>query len=254
MAKRRGDNEGTLYKLPNGRWRAQVSIDGSRASFTAYDKSECQAWVRKTLDQVGQGWNYAGGKITLGEYLKVWLENNRASLRLNTYDQYRRTVEKHILPYIGSMRLMDLRPERVERLYASLLKDGIGVRTVRVVHAVLHRSLAKAMRYGIVLHNPTDGAALPQYKHAEMLVWDETQVSQFLIAAKGSRYEALYHLAVTTGMRMGELFGLQWSDLYWVSGKIHISRQVQHVPGQSWSFVEPETRSGLRTIKVGEGV
>ena len=87
-----------------------------------------------------------------------------------------------------------------------------------------------------------------------MVVLDETQVSQLLVAAKGSRHEALYHLAVTTGMRMGELFGLRWSDLHWVSGRIYVRRQVQYVPGYGRSFVEPKTRSGRRTIKLGEGV
>lgn len=173
---------------------------------------------------------------------------------MKTHDQYRRTVEKHILPHIGNIRLKDLRPERVERLYASLLKSGSGVRTVRIVHAVLHRSLEKAVRYGLILRNPTDGAALPQYTHAEMQMLDETQVSHLLMAAKGSRHEALYHLAVTTGMRMGELFGLRWSDLHWVSGRITVRRQVQYVPGHGWSFVEPKTRSGRRAIKLGEGV
>ena len=155
---------------------------------------------------------------------------------------------------ILAISLKDLRPERVERLYASLLKSGSGVRTVRIVHAVLHRSLESALRYGLILRNPTAGAALPQYKHAEMMVLDETQVSQLLVAAKGSRHEALYHLAVTTGMRMGELFGLRWSDLHWVSGRIYVRRQVQYVPGYGRSFVEPKTRSGRRTIKLGEGV
>lgn len=254
MAKRRGKNEGTLYQRPNGRWRAQVCMDGSRTSFTADSKAECQAWLRKMLDQAGQGWNYAGGKMTLGEYLQVWLENSRASLLLKTHDQYRRTVEKHILPHIGNIRLKDLRPERVERLYSSLLISDSGVRTVRIVYAVLHRSLDKAVRYGLILRNPTDGAALSQYKHAEMMVLDETQVSQLLVAAKVSRHEVLYHLAVTTGMRMGELFGLRWSDLHLVSGRIYVRRQVQYVPGYGWSFVEPKTRSGRRTIKLGEGV
>ena len=124
-----------------------------------------------------------------------------------------RTVEKHILPHLGNIRLEDLRPERVERLYATLLKSGIGVRTVRIVHAVLHRSLEKAVRYGLILRNPTNGAALPQYKHAEMMVLDEIQVNQFLVTAIGSPFEALCHLAVKTGMRQGELLGLKWSDL-----------------------------------------
>jgi integrase len=209
MAKQRGKNEGTLYQRPNRRWSAQVCIDCSRTSFTADSKAEYQAWLRKMFDQVGQGWNYAGGKMPLGEYLQVWLENSQASLRLKIHDQYRRTVEKHIFPYIGNIRLKELPTERVERLYASLLKSGTGVCTVRIVYAVLHRSLEKAVRYGLILRNLTEGPALPQYKHAEMMVLDETQVSLLLVVAKGSRHEALYHFAITTGMRMGELFGLR---------------------------------------------
>jgi len=150
--------------------------------------------------------------------------------------------------------LKDLTLSKVEKYYAHLVETGVGIRTIRKIHSILHRALEKAVRYGLILRNPTDGAALPQYKHAEMMVLDETQVSQLLVAAKGSRHEALYHLAVTTGMRMGELFGLRWSDLHWVSGRIYVRRQVQYVPGHGWSFVEPKTRSGRRTIKLGEGV
>jgi integrase len=54
-------------------------------------------------------------------------------------------------------------------------------------------------------------------------------------------------------MRQGELFGLKWFNLQWNSGALHIQRQVQNVPGQGWSFLEPKTRSGRRTIKLGEG-
>ena len=86
-----------------------------------------------------------------------------------------------------------------------------------------------------------------------MQVLDETQVSHFLIAAQDSPYRALYYLAVTTGMRQGELFGLKWIDLQWESGVLHLQRQAQRVPGQNWNFVEPKTRSGRRTIKLGEG-
>jgi len=64
---------------------------------------------------------------------------------------------------------------------------------------------------------------------------------------------ALYHLAVVTGMRQGELFGLKWSDLKWSSGILYIQRQVQRVPGQSWKFIEPKTKAGRRPVKLGEG-
>jgi integrase len=86
-----------------------------------------------------------------------------------------------------------------------------------------------------------------------MQVLVESHVTQFLVAAHESRHEALYHLAVVTGMRQGELFGLKWSDLHWNNGNLQVRRQVQEVRGQSWSFIEPKTRAGRRSIQIGEG-
>ena len=86
-----------------------------------------------------------------------------------------------------------------------------------------------------------------------MQVWDEIQVNQYLVAAIGSPFEALYHLAVKTGMRQGELLGLKWSDIQWGSGRLYVRRQLQDVRGEGRIFQEPKTRSGRRTIQLGEG-
>jgi integrase len=102
--------------------------------------------------------------------------------------------------------------------------------------------------------NHDHGTALPKYRHAEMQVLYETQVVQFLVAAHGSLYEAVYHLAIKTGMCEGELFGLRWSDLHWNTGVLHVQRQVQSVHGKGKVFLEPKTRAGLRAVKLGEGV
>ena len=109
------------------------------------------------------------------------------------------------------------------------------------------------MGYGLILHNPAAGVTLHQYKPAEMQIWDDSQVSVFLVAAEDSPKKALYHLALTSGLRQGELFGLKWTDLHWNSGTLQVQRQMQRVPHQGWSFLEPKTRSGRRTIKLGEG-
>ena len=66
---------------------------------------------------------------------------------------------------------------RVESFYTILIDAGVGIRTIREVHAVLHKSLKKAVRYGYIQNNPVHGAALPSYRHAEMQILDEHQVS-----------------------------------------------------------------------------
>ncbi len=189
----------------------------------------------------------------LKDYLVQWLENSQSALRAKTVHQYRAVINKHIIPPIGDIQLRDLKLSKIERYYSDQIQDGVGIRTVRICHNILYKALDKAVRYNLVAYNPAHGAALPQYKHGEMQVLDETQVSHFLIAAQDSPYRALYHVAVTTGMRQGELFGLKWIDLQWESGVLHLQRQAQRVPGQNWKFVEPKTRSGRRTVKLGEG-
>jgi integrase len=250
----RGRDEGSISKRPNGSLRAQVSLNnGKRISVTVRTKSEANKWIRDQQMKLERGFDFQGSKITLAEYLPQWLENNKTALRAKTAHQYSQVMNKHIIPHVGSIALKDLRLALVERYYADLMQAGVGTRTVRICHNILHKALDKALRYGLVAYNPAHGATLPRYQHSEMQVLDESQVSQLLVAAQSSSYCALYHLAVTSGMRQGELFGLKWMDLQWVKGILHLQRQVQTVPGQGWSFVEPKTKAGRRTIKLGEG-
>jgi len=254
MAKKhRGRSEGSLYQRPNGTWRAQVLLNGKRVSQGFKTKADALVWLRNFQVRIDQGLDYQASKITLADYLEQWIENHAPALRSTTAHQYRQNIRKHIIPKIGNLQLKDLHLARIEQFYVELVQSGVGIRTVRITHNIMHKSLAKAVRYGLISHNPSHGASLPRYKRGEMQVLDENQVSQFLIAAQDSPYLALYHLAITTGMRQGELFGLKWSDLQWNNAKLHVQRQVQKIPGQGWGFVEPKTRSGRRTIKLGEG-
>jgi integrase len=255
MAKKyRGRNEGSLHQRPSGSWRAQILLNGKRISFGAKTKTECQVWLRKMQEQLDRGYDYEGSRTSLEEYLQEWLQTCKISLRPKTAAQYELIARKHIVPYLGQLSLKDIHPARVESLYSELILAGKGVRTVRLAHSVLHSALERAVRHGLLMRNPATGAALPHKNQTEMLVLDESQVTQFLVAAHQSQFEALYHLAVVTGMRQGELFGLKWGDLHWNSGTLDILRQVQGVRGQGWNFTEPKTRSGRRSILLGEGV
>ena len=84
-----------------------------------------------------------------------------------------------------------------------------------------------------------------------MQVWNDSQVSAFLIAAESSRYKALYHIAITTGMRQAEILGLVWSHVEWDRRTMQIQRQVQRVRGEGWSYLEPKTHNGRRKIILG---
>lgn len=249
----RGKNEGSLHQRSNGTWRVQISLNGKRISKGFKVKADAMIWLRQMQLQLDRGLDYNAGKITLAEYLPQWLDNSRPALRPKTARQYDDVIRKHITPHIGEFQLKDLRLVGVERFYTKLIQNGVGVRTVRITHSILHMALEKAVRYGYITHNPCHGAILPRYKQGEMKVLDESEVNQFLVTAIGTRFEALYHLAVKTGMRQGEMLGLRWSDLQWLSGLLSVSRQVQDAQGGGYLFQEPKTRAGRRTIQLGEG-
>lgn len=101
--------------------------------------------------------------------------------------------------------------------------------TVRLVHAVLHVALEKAIKYGHIARNSAHGASLPRQTHSEMNILDVDQATRFLIAAQDNPNEALYSLAIHSGMRQGELFGLKWHDLQWNNGELKIQRQVKRM-------------------------
>ncbi len=253
--KHRGRNEGSIYRNPSGTWRAQISLtNGKRISKSFPEKADALRWNREMTRTLELGLDIDGGKQTVEEFLSNWLECYRMAVRAKTLHRYLDLANRFIIPKIGDIRLIDLSPLQVEMLYGKLLEEGVGVRTVRHTHSVLHKAMEEAIRYGMILTNPAKGVPLPKHKPREMIVWDATQVSIFLVAAEKSRHCALYYLAVTTGMRQGELFGLQWADLHFSSGVIRVQRQVQSIPGQGWHFSEPKTKAGRRTIKLGEGV
>lgn len=251
---RRGWNEGSISKRSNGTWRAQVLFGGKRINFSAKTRTECQQWLRKTLDQKDQGIGFEGRNILLGTFLQDWISTKGNALKPKTTLQYESLINGYIIPAIGRKKLFDLNLLLINRFYNSLIKRKVGTRTIRYIHSVLHVALEQALRNGFLIRNPAHGAILPRQDHKETQVLNEDQVNQFLIAIKDSRLKTLYHLALSTGMRQGELLGLKWSDLDWNSATLRIRRQLQCIVGKGLVFGDLKTHSSLRTIKLGNYV
>lgn len=252
MAKRRANQEGTVYQRDNGSWLAQVSIQGRRLSKSFSTQKEGRAWIKTKLAQIENGLSISGAKITLGEYLHYWLENYKEAIRPKTWQQYEGIARNHLIPHLGKVRLGDLQPDHIHRFYNTMVRNGHSLRTMQLIHSVIRRALVIAMREGFIGRNPVQIVQPPRYVKEEMQVLTDTQARQLLIAAQGMRNEALYHLAVTTGMRQGELLGLKWTDIDWAGCTIQIQRQLQRITGEGNIFVQPKTRAGYRLIQFGK--
>ncbi len=252
MAIKRGNNEGSIFKQDNGKWRAQVSVEGKRISHTANSKAECRDWIRKMLSQIGDGLTIEDSRLTLAEYLKEWIAIKKNDLRLRSGFQYERLIDLYIVPILGKTKLKDLNLRMVNQFYEHLKNKGVGLSNIRYSHRVLHAALEDAVKGGTIGRNPAHGATVPRASHKEMKMLNDQQVGSFLMAAANSKYKTLYHLAVTTGMRFSELRGLCWSDLDWIKGTIKVSRQIQDITGRGSFAGAPKSFAGTRTILLGE--
>lgn len=249
MSKRRANREGSIFKRQDGRWVAAITLpDGKRWLKYSPTQTLARKKLRAMLEQLDEGFNPAGGKDTLANFLRYWLKIVTPSLRPKTIVQYRHICDRYIIPALGSVRLGDLRTDLVQELYTTELSRGTGVRTVQFIHAVLHRALEQACRWGFVKRNVVSQAEKPRQPRTEMQVLSAEQARRFLAAAESHRLYALFHLAVTTGLRRGELLGLRWDDLDWDTGRLQIQRQLQRISGKGLVFAEPKTRSGRRSI------
>jgi integrase len=114
MARRRGNNEGSIYQRSNGTWRAQVRVQGPRLSTTVKTRHECQDWLKKTVSQIDGGLTFKGAKITLEEYLGNWLGDIQATIRTGTHNQYEMCCRDYIIPALGIIRLSALTPGHLQ--------------------------------------------------------------------------------------------------------------------------------------------
>ena len=256
MAKRRGNHEGTIFKRDNGTWRAQLSLNGHRLSYTGKTQQECHEWVKQTHRKIDAGRALPGALKPLDEFLSGWLVSIKSSIQPSTWHLYRQIIRDHILPDLGQVKLRDLRPEHIQSLYDSKLESGASPRTVQSIHTVLHCTLGQAVKLGMLSRNPDDVTTPPKRVHKEMSIYDEAQVGTLILAARTQRerYLAIYQLAITTGMRMGELLGLKWTDLDWERRGLQVQRQLRMKRGGGYEFTRPKTKAGMRALRLGDAM
>jgi len=139
-------------------------------------------------------------------------------------------------------------PAHVRGLYREKLEAGLSPRTVQYVHVTLHKALNQAVADGLIPRNATDAVKPPQVRREEIHPLTPEQVKVLFEAVRGDRLEALYVLAVTTGLRQGELLGLKWDDVDMEAGTLSVRRTLTTAKGGP-VLSAPKTRGSRRTVK-----
>jgi integrase len=153
----------------------------------------------------------------------------------------------HIVPALGHIKLKKLTPLHVQQFYGAKLESGLSKRTVEYIHTVLHAALKQAVRWELVPRNVTEAVDPPRPNNKERPTFTLEQARLLLEAARGDRFEALYVLAIHTGMRRGELLGLSWDDVDLEKGLLHV-RQALAPDGKSFGY--PKTAKGRRRLRL----
>lgn len=248
-----------ITKRKDGRYMARYTVhtpDGPKRKVIYGRKyKEVEKKLAEARGDASRGIVFDAEGVTLGQWLERWLEDavkpNKAH---RTYATHRQQIRSHVLPALGRIKLEALRKAHVDRLYADLVRakpEGAGLvpSSVRRVHAVLHAALEEAVRGDLIPRNPAAHANKPRVRQKEIEPLDAKQAVAFLEAARGDRYEALYVLCLTAGLRQGEALGLKWSDIDLDAGTLQVNRQLQRVRrdgDRSGSLVFSEPKNASR--------
>jgi len=254
---RRGRGEGSVYF--NGRyWVASASTgydeNGKRRRRVVYGETKAEALAKLSTENVlaRAGVPLQADRATVKAFLAGWLETvAKPDLRPSTFTRYESLLQLHAYPQIGGVRLARIQPEQVQALYAAMTNKRTGKplsgRTREFMHVILREAFENAVTLGKLRVNPCTRVKRPRPDTPEMAAWNREQAGAFLRAAEGDRLEAAYVLALMTGMREGELLGLQWDDVDLAAAKLHVRRTVQAVKGKL-HVGPPKTKKSRRTI------
>jgi len=232
----------SLGKDAAGKYRSKwFTIQGSRR--------DAEKRLAELLHQIGAGAFTRPGKTTVAEYLARWLQDYvTPNLSPRGHERYESIVRVHLIPALGGIVLTQLRPEHIQHHYTAMIKAGQSARSVRYHHVVLHKALATALKWGLVVHNAADGVDVPRARPGEMKTWDEAELNKFLEAAMSTQYYALFYTALFTGMRRSELLALRWQDIDSIYSQIYVNRSMHQLRDGSRVFTAPKTDKSRRTI------
>ncbi len=253
---RRGYGEGCIYQRADGRWSATISLgygsNGKRIRQTVYGdtKKGVQDELSKLQNQKLHGTLVKPSRLTVSAFMDQWLNDvARVTVKATTYANYKAIAENHIGKCIGGVLLQRLEPQHVQSMYSAMEKDGASAETRRLTHVVLRRGIKQALKWGLVVRNVCDAVDPPRITKRDIHALTAEQVGELLAAAVGDRLEAIYVTAVGTGLRLGELFGLQWCDVDLAGSALSVRHTLTELNGQL-SLTEPKSAKGRRRVEL----
>lgn len=186
-------------------------------------------------------------RLTVGQWLDIWEQEYLGGIKGSTAFLYREQIKLYIKPALGDIRLAALDTHTIQRFCNGLVKEqdgrpGLSPKSVKNVHGILHNALQQAVTVRLMEFNPAHGCVLPRIEKKEIKPLNESQTMAFMELIQGHRHELLYKVALFTGMREGELLGLQWDCVDFRRGTVYVRQQLQRnrQKGGQYFFSSPK--------------
>ncbi|MCH8080408.1 MAG: tyrosine-type recombinase/integrase [Proteobacteria bacterium] len=219
-------------------------------------KKEAEALLARMLTELEDGVYIDAKKTSVSDYLDKWIANIKGSVSSTTYERYKQLCEKHLKPTIGNIALNKLQAIRISELYSDAMESGcidgnggLSKQTVLHMHRVLKRALSQAVKWGLLSRNPCDAVDnIPKPNKKERLTFTTEETLSLLEQLEGNRLQLPVLLAVTTGMRRGEILGLRWKDIDLDKKRLYIRQIVIETRQYGLEVKQPKTDSSSRTI------
>lgn len=276
MANKRGNGEGSISKRPDGTWWARITIGvdkngkQKRKAFYGKTRQEVQKKMTAALNEINTNTYIEPSKLTLETWLNNWFnEYSLNSIKQSTRVSYETFITKHINPVIGKIKLQNLRPDIIQKFYNDKLengrldgKGGLSPKTIKNIHVMLHEALEQALKNGLITRNVTEAVTLPKITKKEMRVLTSDEQSRLLKLCNNENNGIFVILALSTGMRLGEILGLKWEDINFKNKLLTVKRTVNRLKNYNSNIDSktalivnsPKTENSIRIIPLNEKI
>jgi len=256
-----------ITRCRDGRYQARYTSDGHRYSLygrdveelalrleqakkQAQEKKKAEEQYREMLQLREQEAPRCG--LTLNQWYELWLREYKCTtVKQGTVDSYRCMYEYYIRDVMGDKMLAEIRSDELQRFFNDMNRSGYSKSTLSLTSVVIGSMFRQAVKNDLISRNPVDACILPRgrRKVAERQALSERQQERLLEAAHGNPAEGILRLALGTGMRIGEITGLQWSDINWKKNELYVRTTLkQHREKRNFYLDLPKTGSSARTI------
>ena len=239
-------------------------------------KKEAEIELAKFVADVQNGMVIEGKSLKFSEFTEIWKRDyGSKELALSTYKRYCRMLETRLLPYFGHFYVNKIKPTDIMQFYDLLSKDTQLVRkkdnngsktlkplsgkTILEHHRLLRAMLHKAVYWQVIVSNPAERVQPPKVKKPKRKYYDDDQCKISLenleqLDEEQIKYKTAIILTVFTGVRLGELMGLEWNDIDFRNGIVSINRSSQYLADKGVFTKVPKTESSIREVAIPDFV